>query len=219
MEVKDMSTVVLPIYKALEQKKILEDRVDQIRSHRLCCVRKANADEDKNGTKLDDILEKSIRPAYQSSVALLKNLIALKAAINEANARIKITVDGKEYTIANAIVMYRSIDRLSDLYKRMLGNYQSVSQEVETMHSRLLSNEAINSYLEKVLGDGKRDPEIVKKLTDDYIARNTYAVYDPLGTEELARKEIEHLERFKNDMHYALVQANIENEITVEFED
>lgn len=215
-----MSTVTMSIYEALEKKKILEDKVMRVKSHRLCCVRKANEEVDQNGKALEEVKEQSIRPGYQESVALIKNLIALKAAINEANSRITIEVDGKTYTIANAIVQYRNIDKLQELYQRMLGNYQSVQDEVNKLNTRLQSNESINAYLEKALGDGtKRDPEMVKKLTEDYIARNSYSVYDPLKTEELAREELERLEKFKNEMHFKLTQANISNEITVEYDD
>lgn len=214
-----MSTVTMSLYEALERKKVLEDRVLKVKSHRLCCVRKSNEETDQNGKPLPEIYEQAIKPGYQESVALIKNLIALKAAINEANARITVEVEGKTYTIANAIVQYRNIDKMKDLYQRMLGNYQSVQEEVNRLNNRLQSNDSINAYLEKALGDGKRDPEMVKKLTDDYIARNSYSVYDPLKTEELARAELDRLEKFQNDMHFKLTQANIANNITVEFDD
>lgn len=214
-----MSMVEMTLYQALVKKKILEDKVLKIRSHRLCCIRKLDSDVDQNGTDLEKVKNESIIPGYQESVAVLKNLIALKAAINEANAKIEIEVDGKKYCLANAIVLYRNIGKLIDLYGRMVGNYQTVEDEVNKLNGRYQSNEAINAYLEKALGDGKRTPELVKELTDAYIARNSYGVYDPLNTKETAKKEIEQLDAFKNEMQYKLVQANISNTITVEFED
>lgn len=214
-----MSTVTMTLYQALTKKKILEERVKRIHSHRLCCVRKTNEEVDQNGTDLEKIRETSIKPGYQESVALMKNLIALKAAINDANARIEIEVEGKTYSVANAIVLYRNLNQLKELYQRMVGNYQVVQDEANKLNARLQSAEAVNAYLEKALGDGKRNPEMVKQLTEDYLARNSYSVYDPLNTEELARKEIEHIEKFKDDIHYKLTRANLDNTITVEFED
>lgn len=214
-----MSTVTMTLYQALEKKKILEGRVQKMRSYQLCCVRKANEEVDNNGKPLSDVLEKSIKPGYQESVALLNNLIALKAALNEANAKVTIEIDGKTYTIANAIVYYRNIDRMLDIYHRMIGNYQSVENEVTKLNTRHQSNEAINAYLEKALGDGKRDPAMVETMTKGYIERNSWSVYDPLDTQKLAKEKMEQLEKFKNDLHYKLTQANIENRITVEFED
>ena len=215
-----MSIVKMTLYQALEKKKILESRISkEMRSYRLVCVRKTNEDISKDGIPLKDVLENSITPGYQKSVALMKNLIALKAAINEANAKTTITIEGKTYTIANAIVVLRNQNRLVDLYQRMILNYQEVQHEVDTLNTYNQSNDAINSYLERVLGDGKRDSEMVKKLTTDYIARNSYSIYDPLNTMDMAQKELEYLEKFKNEIHYRLTQANISTEIEVEFED
>lgn len=214
-----MSTVTMSLYQAIEKKKILDDQVKNVQSNLLVVVRKANDEVTKDGIPLDKILANSIQPGYQKSVALMKNLIALKAAINEANAKITIDIGGKTYTMANAIVLYRNCDKLINLYQRMVGNYQSTQDAVEKLNAKSCSNDAINAYLEKTLGSGKRDPEMIERLTKDYIARNTYAVYDPLNTLEKAPKEIEELERFKDEMHYKMNKANIENEITVEFED
>lgn len=215
-----MSIVKMSLYQALEKKKVLEDRVArEMKAYRLCCVRKANDEITKDGQPLDEVLKNSIQPGYQKSIALLKNLIALKAVINEANAKTTIEIDGKTYTIANAMVILRNQDKLSDMYRRMVMNYQQVSDEVARLNERSQDNDAINSYLEKSLGDGKRDPEMVKKLTQDYIARNTYSIYDPLDTMTTAQKELEHLEKFSNEVHYKLTQVNVSTEIEVEFDD
>lgn len=215
-----MSIVKMSLYQALEKKKILEDRVNrEMKAYRLCCVRKENDEVTKDGQPLDEVYKNSIQPGYQKSIALLKNLIALKAAINEANAKVTVEIDGKSYTIANAMVILRNHDKLADMYRRMTTNYQQVSDEVAKLNERSQSNDAINSYLEKSLGDGKRDPEMVKQLTNDYIARNTYSVYDPLDTMKVAQEALEHLEKFSNEIHYKLTQANVSTEIEVEFDD
>ena len=214
-----MSIVTMSLYQALEKKKILEDQVSKIQSNLLVVIRKSNEELTKDGIPLDKVFETSIQPGYQKSVALLKNLIALKAAINEANAKITIEIDGETYTLANAIVRYRNCDKLMNLYQRMVGNYQSIQNEVEKLNARAQSNEAINAYLEKALGSGKRDPDMIEKLTKDYIARNSYAVYDPLNTQKMAPEEMEHLQKFKDELHFKMNQANIQNMITVEFED
>lgn len=215
-----MSVVEMSLYQALEKKKILEDRVArEMKNYRLVCVRKANEDVTIDGRSLEDVLENSIRPAYQKTVALMRNLIALKAAINEANAKTIITVGDKEYTIANAMVILRNQDKLVDMYQRMIMNFRSMENEAADLNERNKNNDAINKYLEKTLGDGKRDADVVTKLTDDYIRRNTFSVYDPLDTMKMAQTELDHLERFKNEIHYKLTEANVATKITVEFED
>lgn len=214
-----MSVVQMSLYDALIKVKTLKARTENIQNCSLVVVRKMDDEVTKDGISLDTVLNTNIRPGYQQSIALLKNYINLKAAINDANAKTQITVDGTTYSIANALVLQQNIKKLMALYTRMIGNYQAVETEAIKLNNRNQSNEAINAFLEKALGDGKRNPDEVERLTKSYVARNSYGIYDPLNTREMAQKELERLEAFKDAVHRELNRANLDTMIEVEFED
>ena len=215
-----MGTKTMTLYQALSEKKILEKRVAKIQSLRLVCVKKKSGDTDPSGIALSEILEKSIKPGYASTIALNKNYIALKAAINDANARTMIHINGQDMSIANAISLSRDCDGMIRLYQRMLDNYASVENDVRNSNQNKLSDDAIAAYIDKVLGDNtKRDTNMVKTLRENYINDNAVEVYDPLDSKHEAEEALAWWEGFKRDLHFKMNQVNCNTEIEVEWFD
>lgn len=214
-----MGIQIMSLYQAIEQKKILESKINKIQAYRLCCVRKRDSEYDVSGNELQSVYKNSIEPGYQQSVALIKNYSALKAAINDANARTMITIAGEEMSIATAISRYRSIHREKELYQRMLNNIMAVEHEVEQKNARDLSPEMINRHIESVVGKGKPDADLIDTLSKKYIQDNAVAVFDPLNTREMAERELARLEIFERDIHFELNRANINTEIEVAYAD
>ena len=209
----------MTLYEALEKKKILEKKVEQYRYNqpRLVDIKKTYDDVNDKGVAIDDI-KKAIQSGRDAYCALVYNLSELKAAINEANAKIHVVIAGKEYSIANAISRLRSIDVEVDMYTRMLTNIRACENEIENASTNL-SSEAVSKYVSKILGDSKKDEGTIKALKEQYIKDNTRELYDPLNTRELASTKLDELAAFKEQIHFALTKANCENTITVNFSD
>lgn len=209
----------MTLYEALEKKKILEKKVEEYRHNqpRLVDIKKTYDDVNYKGVAIEEIkkLIQSGRDAYCASVF---NLNELKAAINEANAKIHVVIGDKEYSIANAISRLRSIDIEVDMYTRMLNNIRTCENQIENA-SADLSSEAVSKYVSRILGDSKKDEATINALKEQYIKDNTLELYDPLNTRELAFKKLEELATFKEQIHFALTKANCENTITVNFTD
>lgn len=217
-----MSSVTMTLLDAINRRKIMQKQLETVKQYRICCVRKKFDEVDATGTPLSDILEKNIKPGYQSSVALIKNFIALSAAINDANAKVMVEVDGndKPVSIANLITQKNEYVKLRNMYSAILSNYQSILAEVEKKNEKALSKDAIEQYLSRTLGDSsKRSPEDIEVMTANYEKRNTYAVYDPLNSVELAQKELEKIGMFLSAVDRAITIADANTQITVEFVD
>lgn len=213
-----MSTKTMTLYEALAQKKILEKRVNDMRVYRMVDTKKKYGDENKEGSPIESIKE-SIQSAYDSTIALVDNLKALTCAINDANAKTLVTINGEEMSIANAIALQRYIDKEEYLYKSMLSNYASVKSSVESHNTKVLNPDSVSSYVSKVLGDSKKDEALIEATKNSYIIANEIEVYDPMNTEKIATERLEKLALFKEEIHYKLTKVNCDTEITVEFND
>lgn len=208
----------MTLYEALSRKRILEDKVSKITTHRYVDIKKKHADESWGGVDIVDI-DKSIHSAYSSEISLIRNLASLKAAINEANVNIKVEIAGKRYSIADAISRQRSLDEEEHMYIRMANNLEAVEREIESIRERYMNPEAISNYVSKVLGDSKKDDALIQTVTEDYMKKYEPELYDPLNTKEIAKERLNEIALFREQIHYALTQANCSNSITVEFED
>ena len=213
-----MSTVTMTLYEALGKKKILEDRIKKAQSYRLCFIKKKHEDVTTDGYTVEEAI-KSVKEGYQSSIALINNYIALKSAINDANAVTKIKVAEKEYTIANAIVRQRELDREKFFYSKMISNLNGCDDEVRKRKEEYLSPEKISQHVARVLGDSKKDDALIKSVTEDYEKKWDVELCDPLNTRELAEKKLQEIETFKEEIHFALNKANVDTVITVEYDD
>lgn len=213
-----MSEVTMTLYEALSKKKVLEKQVENLKSYRLVDIKKTNFEESLSGENIEDV-KKSIQAGYDKSVAVFNNYVELKAAINEANARIIVTIAGQNYTIANAIIRQRMLDDEELMYNRMLANIASLENEIEKNNNKYLSPDAIAAYIKNVLGDSKKDENLINSMKEDYIKSRTIELYDPLKTKEVAERKLEEIALFREQIHYALTQANCNNSITVNFAD
>ena len=213
-----MSKVELTLYQALEKKKILEKRVNKVRGNELVGIRKKHIEETITGVPLADV-KAAMEENLASSVSLVNNYITLKAAINEANAVTKVTIAGKEYTIANAIARYRGLDNEEYLYRNMLSNVVNAKNKVELTNQKYLSPESISRYVSNILGDSKKDEALIAATEQRYREANEVEWYDPLDTEKLATEKIEEIELFREEFHSVLTTANCNTVITVEFVD
>ena len=213
-----MSKVELTLYQALEKKKILEKRVNKVRGNELVGIRKKHIEETITGVPLADV-KAVMEENLASSVSLVNNYITLKAAINEANAVTKVTIAGKEYTIANAIARYRGLDNEEYLYRNMLSNVVNAKNKVELTNQKYLSPESISKYVSNILGDSKKDEALIAATEKRYREANEVELYDPLDTEKLATEKIEEIELFREEFHSVSTTANCNTVITVEFVD
>jgi hypothetical protein len=219
-----MATVEMTLYEALMRKKTLENRVSNLsRVGSMVGILKGTDPNVQGAETTRDGTVEEAKSAYQSardqSVTLFQNFVALRAAINEANAKTEISIGDRKYTIANAIARYKSIDGEIGMYNAILRNIQSVKNEVAQYNAKYMSPEAIDKHISAVLSDAKRDADLVDKLTKNYIADNTRVVYDPLNMEKTCQEEIERLTEFKEQMHFKLNEVNCQTKIQVEFAD
>ena len=214
-----MATVTMTLYQALARKKTLESQISKIKHWRMCGIRKSYEDLEVTDNVSIEEAKEMYQSAFDSSIKLVDNLATLKAAINQANATIKVVIAGNEYTIAEAIARFRSLDLEEQLYQRMIVNATELKNKVEKTNDQKLSEERKSEYVNKILGDSKKDEALINTTLDTYVKATQVEFYDPLGTVEKATAKLEEILKFREEYHFVLTEANCQNTIDVEFAD
>lgn len=211
---------IMSLYEAILYKKKLEDRLDRLNNNDLSFVdilyKKTN--QSKDG-KSEEESKQMIQSSVDSSVSLCNNFINVKAAINEANAKITISVAGKTYTIANAIVRHRLIEQEREIYTRMLHQFANARKAIEHHNTVNLSSDNVSEYVSKILGNVKASNDLIDDTSKRYIEDNEVYLYDPMGVQVMAERKLEELSKFEEEIHFALTKANCENSIEVDISD
>lgn len=218
-----MSTVTMTMQEALAKKKILEDNI----SKRLGFSAKSafvayatDVDKTIGGHEISDATE-LMRSAFVSLQHLISNLSNLKIAINASNAKTKITVAGKEYTVADAIARYRSLDTEKGFYNACANQYSNVTKSIEQINARVNDPDNVADYVNKILGSdsAKRNESLYNSIVDDYKQKNLVHIIDPNDLTHTLESWNDDLTSFEAEIHTALVTSNVQTTITVEFED
>lgn len=208
--------VTMSMYEALVKQKALKGQVDKMELFRLVESKKKYEETAANGAPIEDV-KSSIQKGFDKTVALYFNYIALKAAINESNAKTTVMIDGKEYTVANALVRQANIYKEEKMYQRLLENYHAVEADVNKSNKKNLDPDSVAQYVSRTLNGSKTNEDLIKSLQDDYRKRVELEVYDPLNTKEFAESRLEELARFKDAIKFALTESNVKTTIKVEF--
>lgn len=128
-----------------------------------------------------DELVKNIKADYQSVCDLIKNRAILKQKITQSNATTSISVDGMEYTVAEAIERKNSIMYEKMLLEELKTGYL-ISYDAMTEQNDRVANK-IDSMLAAFLGkdsDKKVTAEDLKAISEPYRISNEWELLDPL---------------------------------------
>lgn len=215
-----MEKLEMSLYEAMERRNSLEAKIQKINPKfaTMVAVKKKYEDVLSNGTSIDDA-KKAIQSRYDSTIALIHNFIALKSAINDANAKIMITVAGEEMSLANAIVRKRELEKLKAFWQEVKRIALLTKEGIASDNEKNLTDDAANMAVSKMLNDGsKKDPALIKMMKEDYLKKTELEFYDPLNLLEKSDEELDKIEKFESEIHFAMTAANVQNKITVEFE-
>ena len=178
------------IHKALSEVKILNDRItDKIAETKFCIANKStnktfcgkSIEEWKNNTK----------SSWESINALLLRVSAIKSAINQSNASTKVSINGKEYTVAEAIYIKQyGMNYYRMLLNQLRNNFATENRLVETKNAE--EDVKATKYATDCAGGDKAADAEIEKIRQSYFDSHKYELVDPLDVV----KQIEILENF-----------------------
>lgn len=215
-----MSLVTMTVQEALNKKKILEKRWAEEMSDEKAYVTYATSTQKVvDGVEREEV-ESILKSQFDSKVHLLKNLSALKIAINKSNASTIVSISGKEYTVADAIARMNFMENERKFYNRAMRQYNTCKNNVDATNKKVLNPDNIAAYLSRINGDQtKVRPEVIEALKESYKEENMLHIIDPNNINDVVSKMIDDLDQFEAEVHTKLTTSNINTEIEVEFED
>lgn len=203
----------ITIHRILSELKTIDDRINkEISSFKPLTVKRGNNSLVSTGGRLPIPEEEFVNNAkitYQSIEDLINRKFKLKSALTKANVNTKVTIDGKEYTIIEAIEMKSIMDLKKSLLYRMTleinqsnKTYESTSAQVDSDFERMLSTQVANIT-------NKSD---IQKVRDGYMEtfykQNEVKMVDPLKCSDLANSLQKEIDKFLMEIDSALSEAN-----------
>ena len=163
-------------------------------------------------------LKADAQAEIQKIQALMSNRNALKAAIAQANAVTKITVNDKEYTIVQAIERKQGIENEKMLLDALEEQVAEVQNDVARINAR--AQEKANQIIEAQVGSDAKNKKTdeIESLYDLVYNKNRAWIVDPIDLGSLIEVIREDIENFEQSVDVALSIANAKTEIEVDFD-
>ena len=150
---------------------------------------------------------------YQSIVDLLERRKKIKSLIVMCNAVTKVTICGKEMTIAEAIETKSSIKHLENLLNRLKSQYSQANVSVENI------NEKVRRDLEsktKMTGEKEDSKMDINEFSTTYLGLHGVKLYDPIKISSKISETEDYITKFKSEVDFVLTEKNSTTYINVD---
>jgi len=205
------------ITRALAKVKHLDAQIaDAINTLEIARVTKGEGDfrAFTGGSQKIEDFEAKVKSDYQSLNDMIAHRAALKAAITISNTTTKVTVAGKEMTVAEAIEAKAQLSIQEAIIARMSQQYVAVN----TLYNR--EKTAYEQKEEKALeAYGTRDKapkeEELKVILKPLREKQSPAVSDPLDSAKVIEERKKALEDFRVEVDFVLSESNASTKVDV----
>lgn len=212
-------TEKMNVHKALSELKVLDDRILKSIMNTKFAIANKHSNEKISGVDLKQYTT-LMKSDYDSAVKLIARRAALKRAVVLSNAVTQVEIDGKKYTIAEAIEMKNhGMELKQELLDKMKVDLAKAKSECDRRNGDALDASA-NEYIKSIFGttdmkNGLSD-EATKKRAE-FIELQTYELVDPLNVEEKIKALDEEISAFMSEVDAALSVSNAITEIEFEY--
>lgn len=216
-----MTKESMTVHRALAELKTIDARIEKAINSATYIAAVKHSAEKINGISVSDF-KNNMKSDYQKITDLIARRDAMKRAVVLSNATTKLTIAGKEYTVAEAI----EIKNHGIEFKRSLLNSiafaNDFAQKELNRHSGDAIEKAAEQYVLAVIAaqpkDAKMaiDSDAMNALRADYIKNNSYDLIDPMDVNKIIKRLSDEIDEFEVDVDSAL---SVSNSVTViEFE-
>ena len=209
----------MTVHKALAELKVLTSRISDAMDNQTFVVANKHSNTKIGGKPIDEYC-RDVKEKYQSVRTLINRRNAIKRAVILSNAVTKVTIAGKEYTVAEAIDMKSSgVDFLVALRNRMVSQLHSSMAMAERENGDRL-NDRTDSYIKSMYGatDLKNMSDEVQKTREAFIAAQTVELVDPLNAAKESESLQDMIDSFASEVDAALSVSNALTTVEVEYE-
>lgn len=208
---------IMTVYKALCELKTLKKRIeDKINDFQPVAAYNKTTQKISGKTIAD--YEASAKEQYQSITDLIRRRAAIKNAVIVSNGTTKVTINGKEMTVAEAIEYKTHGSYFITLLAGKLGTcLNRVSSDIK--RSEELATSKVENFLTGMYGqkEVKTGSAEIDKARGDYILANTLAMSNPLNAEKQYETLMKNVYDFDNEFDSAISVSNATTMITIEY--
>lgn len=213
-----MTTEKMTVHRGLSELKIIDDRISKAIKETTFVMANKHSNSKINGVSIDETND-IIKANYDKINSLINRKNAIKRAVVLSNAKTEVVVNGKTYTIAEAIDMKNNgIVSKENLYSYIKNQYTQIKATLLRENGKELSDRA-ESYVTGLYGgkDTKTDPKIIEQMKADFITTNSFDIIDPIGVEKVLNDLEEEISNFKAEIDAVLSESNAITQITIEY--
>ena len=206
----------MTVHEALCFIKVADKRIGDAIDNCAFCASNKESSPKVNGVPVKEF-EDDVKAKYQSIQDLIKRTEKIKAALSLSNAATKVTVCGKEMTVAEAIYMmqYGIMTKMNLL--RSMESKLRAAQLVITSENGHKLDERLDKYIQSVYGSKEKiTPEELDKASKDFKARNEYKLVDPLKIADKIEALKKEIDEFQAAVDSAIQISNATTYIEIE---
>ena len=213
-----MTTEKMTVHKALCELKTLDSRIQKAIGESVFVFANKHSNNKVSGMGIGEY-SAEIKAKYQSVCDLLARRDAIKRAVTLSNASVKVTIGGKEYTVAEAIEMKNhGIPLEQMLLKKLDGDNKKARRLSDENNGEILEMRA-DEYVKSLYGnvDMKGASEEIKKVRADLISAQTMEIVDPIGISSEMERLDEEISTFVAEIDSALSVSNALTELEISY--
>ena len=208
----------MTVHEALRELKTLNARIyDGINSLNVVVANKHNNGK-IGGKPIQDFVQ-ATKDSYKSVRTLMNRRDAIKRAVTKSNASTEVELDGKTYTIAEAIEMKNhGIEFMTMIRDRISSQLESARRAADRENAAL--EDKADAYITTMYQsvNKKNFSEAQKKDREDFITAHTVELVDPLDAAQVVKTMNEHISVFMTKVDSALSVSNALTMIEFEYE-
>ena len=204
-----MTTEKMTIHKALAELKIVDDRIISAINGGTYCVVNKHSNEKIKGVPVKEY-EGVMQGYYDKATDLIKRRNAIKRAVVLSNATTKVSINGIEYTVAEAIEMKNhGVEFDEKMLTALKKQYDKPQAEILKQNGDDLEKRA-EQYVIGIYGSKEG-----KTNTDDF--EKTNELIDPIKILDKINTLEENIASFKAEVDAALSTSNAVTEIEINY--
>ena len=207
-----MTTEKMTIHKALAELKIVDDRIISAINGGTYCVANKHSNEKIKGVPVKEY-EGVMQGYYDKATDLIKRRNAIKRAVVLSNATTKVSINGIEYTVAEAIEMKNHGVEFDEKKQYDKAQAEILKQNGDDLEKRA-EQYVIGIYGSK---EGKTNTDDFEKTKKDFINANSYELIDPIKILDKINTLEESIASFKAEVDASLSTSNAVTEIEINY--
>lgn len=201
----------ISVTRALAQIKSIEGRLNDVVQRPFISVTVGG--KPINGTPVAEA-EVDMRANLQSAKALIAQRNTLKAAVVASNSTTKVTIAGKQMSVAEAIERKSGIRFEQALLENLRKQHGLAAAHVDRSNKEVMTR--LDALITQAVGkDRKVDEAEIEAIAGPFLKQNESSLVNPNGLESQIKGLQSEIDAFLLEVDYALSEVNAVTQITV----